>query len=86
MLGVPMATKEPTGFGERLSTLRRAKALTEVDLSKAIASSFPRLSSGPPPFTSTPPRAARATPLSTALGVAIASAHGLAATSTAMAR
>ena len=55
-------------------------------LSKAMADSEPRFSNGPPPFTSTPPRAARAMPDSTALGVAIASAHGLAATSTAIAR
>ncbi len=55
-------------------------------LSKAIALSAPRFSSAAPPFTSTPPRAARATPDSTALGVAMASAQGLAATSTAIAR
>ena len=36
--------------------------------------------------TSTPLRAARATPLGTALGVAIASAQGPAATGTAIAR
>ncbi len=55
-------------------------------LSNAIARSVPRFSSGPPPFTSTPSCPARATAASTALGVAIASAHGLAATSTAIAR
>ncbi len=55
-------------------------------LSKAIAFTDPSASSGPPPFTRMPRRAERAIAASTALGVAIASAHGLAATSTAMAR
>ena len=55
-------------------------------LSNAIARRVPRFSSGPPPLTSTPSCPARATAASTALGVAIASAHGLAATSTAIAR
>ena len=55
-------------------------------LSKAIAFNEPRSSSGAPPLISTPPRAARAMPDSTALGVAMASAQGLAATSTAIAR
>ena len=55
-------------------------------LSNAIAVSLPKFSSGAPPLTSTPPRAARATPLKTALGVEIANAQGLAATNTAIAR
>ena len=55
-------------------------------LSKAMARSEPSSSRGAPPLMRTPPRAARAMPAKTALGVAIANAHGLAATSTAMAR
>ncbi len=46
----------------------------------------PKSSSGRPPLMSTPPRAALATPLNTALGVEMASAQGLAATNTAIAR
>ena len=55
-------------------------------LSKATARNRPRFSRCAPPFTSTPPRAARATPASTAAGVPNASAHGDAATNSVMAR
>lgn len=55
-------------------------------LSKANAVSTPKSSNGRPPFIETPPRAALATPLNTADGVEMASAHGLAATNTAKER
>ena len=55
-------------------------------LSKAIAVSRPRFSRCAPPLISTPNWAARATAERTAAGVPMASAHGEAATSTAIAR
>lgn len=52
-------------------------------LSNAKAVKEPKSSNGRPPFIKTPPRAALATPLSTADGVEMANAQGLAATKTA---
>ena len=68
------------------SVIRGRPSVRVPVLSKAMALSEPRFSNGAPPLIRTPARAARATPERTALGVAMASAQGLAATSTAMAR
>ena len=68
------------------SVTRGAPSVSVPVLSKAMDVRPPRASSGPPPLTSTPLRPARATPESTADGVAMASAHGDAATRTAIAR
>jgi hypothetical protein len=74
------------GGRDRIGELRLAfgqrAGLVEGDADVSV----PRFSSAPPPLINTPPRAARATPLSTALGTEMASAQGLAATSTAIAR
>src|SRR3546814_6566316 len=77
--------KQKTAYELRISDWSSDVCSSDL-LSKASAVSEPRFSSGPPPLTRTPPRAARATPERTALGVAMASAQGLAATSTAIAR
>ena len=69
-----------------ISVIRGRPSVRVPVLSKAIAFSDPNSSSGAPPLMRTPPRAARAIPDKTALGVAMARAQGLAATSTAMAR
>ena len=72
-----------------LGTISTSLGLPSVSvpvLSNAMARTRPRDSRSAPPLISTPPRAARATAASTALGVAIASAQGLAATKTAMDR
>lgn len=69
-------------IGDAWAAFRQRAGLVEGQ-SRSASRDF---RAGAPPFTRTPPRAARATPDSTALGVAIASAQGLAATSTAMAR
>ena len=68
------------------SVIRGRPSVSVPVLSNAIALREPSSSRGAPPFIRTPPRAARAIPERTALGVAMAKAHGLAATRTAMAR
>ena len=73
----------PTGI---TSVMRGRPSVRVPVLSNAMAFKEPSSSSGAPPLISTPPRAALAMPDRMALGVAIASAQGLAATSTAIAR
>ena len=74
----PSAVNRPTICGRPLVSV--------PVLSSAMARRMARPSKCKPPLINTPDRAARATPERTAAGVLMASAHGLAPTSIAMAR
>src|SRR5690625_5811255 len=65
-------------FSEITSTSLGLPSVSVPVLSNASVFRTPKSSSGRPPLISTPPRAARATPLRTALGVEMANAQGLA--------
>ena len=86
LIAIDMAAPVTAAGSTSIDASRGRPAVRVPVLSNSITCARASVSSGPPPFTITPRRAAREIPATIAIGAANSSGHGVATTRTASAR